>query len=299
MGVQVARLFEILYILLSERDITAKKLAKHFEISVRTVYRDIETLTFAGIPIYSQRGKKGGIRLLDDYVIDKSLISEKEQKEILYALQSLRATNYPDTEKTLSKLSSIFKKKSDSWIEVEFSRYGEKGNILFEQIKEGILNKKVITFLYYGTKGNKSERCVEPLKLWFKEKAWYLFAYCQEKKDIRQFKVSRIKELSFTGDYFERLTENLEISSKDSLLKEIRILVEIDRSQAYRVYDEFLEEAISEDKNGNFQVVMENYENEWLYGYLLSFGEYLKVREPERIRKILFEKVEKMRKNLI
>lgn len=299
MGVQVARLFEILYILLSERDITAKKLAKHFEISVRTVYRDIETLTFAGIPIYSQRGKKGGIRLLDDYVIDKSLISEKEQKEILYALQSLRATNYPDTEKTLSKLNSIFKKKSDSWIEVEFSRYGEKGNILFEQIKEGILNKKVITFLYYGTKGNKSERCVEPLKLWFKEKAWYLFAYCQEKKDIRQFKVSRIKELSFTGDYFERSTENLEISPKDSLLKEIRILVEIDRSQAYRVYDEFLEEAISEDKNGNFQVVMENYENEWLYGYLLSFGEYLKVREPERIRKILFEKVEKMRKNLI
>ena len=104
MSMQMARLFEIVQILLNEKDVTAKKLAKHFEISVRTVYRDIEALMFAGIPIYSERGKNGGIRLMEDYVMDRALISDKDQNEILYALQSLKALNYPDNNKILSKL---------------------------------------------------------------------------------------------------------------------------------------------------------------------------------------------------
>ena len=111
MSMQMARLFEIVQILLNEKDVTAKKLAKHFEISVRTVYRDIEALMFAGIPIYSERGKNGGIRLMEDYVMDRALISDKDQNEILYALQSLKALNYPDNNKILSKLNSIFNRK--------------------------------------------------------------------------------------------------------------------------------------------------------------------------------------------
>ena len=123
MSMQMARLFEIVQILLNEKDVTAKKLAKHFEISVRTVYRDIEALMFAGIPIYSERGKNGGIRLMEDYVMDRALISDKDQNEILYALQSLKALNYPDNNKILSKLNSIFNRKStNKWIEVEFSK---------------------------------------------------------------------------------------------------------------------------------------------------------------------------------
>ena len=107
---QINRLFEIIYILLNKKSITATELAKHFEVSVRTIYRDIDTLSFAGIPIYAVQGKGGGISLLDDYILDKSLLSEKEQNEILYALQSLSAAKVPESKEVLERLSRLFNK---------------------------------------------------------------------------------------------------------------------------------------------------------------------------------------------
>ena len=294
---KINRLFEILYLLLEKKTITAKELAEHFEVSVRTIYRDIDILSSAGIPVYFQRGKSGGIKLMDNYVINKSLLSQNEQNEILYALQSLNATNYPNNNKTLSKLNAIFNKKSDNWIKIDFSRYNCDDNTLFEKIKEAILTKQTVKFNYFNTKGEHSERTADPLNLWFKERAWYLFAYCHKKSDIRQFKITRIKNLILTDKHFEKSVENFKINDKKDKIKNVKIIVEIDKSQAYRIYDEFSEESINKIENGNFKIVMEYPENEWVYGYLLSFGEHLKVKEPERIKKILFEKIIKMNKN--
>ena len=287
---QINRLFEMLHMMLNKKNITAKELSEYFEVSLRTVYRDVETLASAGIPVYSLRGKNGGIRLLEGYTLNKSLISQDEQNEIMYALQSLKAANYPESEGTL-------KKSSDNWIEVDFSRYGSDDNVLFENIKQAILKKLTIKFTYFNLRGEKSYRTSDPLKIWFKEKAWYLFAYCHDKKDIRQFKINRIKELILTEEHFEKSLENFKFDDKKSKVKDVRVVVEIDKSQAYRVYDECSEENISKMENGNFEIIMEYPENEWLYGYLLSFGEYLKVKEPERIKRILFEKIEKMKEN--
>ena len=109
--------------------------------------------------------------------------------------------------------------------------------------------------------------------------------------------MTRIRDLVLTEEHFERALEKIDISDKSNTPERIKILVEIDKSQAYRVYDEFCEKNIRSKPDGNFEVVMENYENEWLYGYMLSYGEYLTVLEPERIRNILYEKVNKMREN--
>ena len=294
---QINRLFEMLHMMLNKKNITAKELSEYFEVSVRTVYRDIETLASAGIPVYSLRGKNGGIRLLEGYTLNKSLISQDEQNEIMYALQSLKAANYPESEETLKKLSLIFNKSSDNWIEVDFSRYGSDDNVLFENIKQAILKKLIIRFTYFNSRGEKSYRAADPLKILFKEKAWYLFAYCHNKKDIRQFKINRIKELILTEEHFDKSMEDFEINDEKEAVKRVKVIVEIDKSQAYRVYDEFSEENINKMKDGNFEVIMENPESEWVYGYFLSFGEYLKVKEPERIKKNLFEKIEKMREN--
>ncbi|BBM52215.1 transcriptional regulator [Leptotrichia trevisanii] len=296
---KISRLFEIVYLLLEKRTITAKELAAHFEVSTRTIYRDIDILSSAGIPVYFQRGKHGGIKLMDNYIMNKSLLSQKEQNEILYALQSLNATNYPNNDKTFLKLSSIFNQKANNWIKIDFSRYNNDDNTLFEKLKEAILTKQTVKFDYFNTKGEHSERTADPLTLWFKEKAWYLFAYCHEKIDIRQFKITRIKNLTLTNEYFEKTIKDFEINNKKSTVKSVKVTVEIDKSQAYRVYDEFSEENINKMEDGNFEVTMENPENEWVYGYLLSFGEYLKVKEPERIKKILFKKIEKMKKNYL
>ena len=298
---QIDRLFQIVLILLNKKTITAKKLSEHFNVSIRTIYRDIEALSFAGIPIYSLRGKNGGIKLLESYILDKSLLSSKEQNEILYALESLKASNYPDVDEVLKKLNLIFNKSSDYWIEIDFSRYGSNDNTLFNNIKKAILNSQAIKFTYFNTNGETSQRNVNPLKIWFKEKALYLFDYCQKKNEIRQFKINRIKNLTLTNEYFERRLINYNINSNDNDIskKIVKIIVEVDKSQAYRVYDEFSEKNISKTENGNFKVIMENYENEWLYGYLLSFGEYLKIIAPERIKNILSHKIEQMRKNYL
>ena len=297
---KINRLFEIIYLLLEKRTITAKELAAHFEVSVRTIYRDIDILASASIPIYFQRGKHGGIKLMDNYIMNKSLLSQKEQNEILYALQSLNATNYFNNDKTLSKLSAIFNQKADNWIKIDFSRYNnDDDNTLFEKLKEAILTKQTVKFNYFNTKGEHYERTADPLNLWFKEKSWYLFAYCHKKNDIRQFKITRIKNLTLTNEYFEKTIKDFEINNNKSTVKNVKIIIEIDKSQAYRVYDEFSEENINKMENGNFEIIMEYPENEWVYGYLLSFGEHLKVKEPERIKKILFEKISKMKKNYI
>ena len=294
---QINRLFEIVNLLLNKKMMTAKELAKHFEVSVRTIYRDIETLTFSGIPIYSSRGKNGGVKILESYILNKSIVSQDEQNEILNALQSLKASNYPKIDEILKKFSIIFNKTPNDWIEIDFSPYNIKNNIMFENVKTAILNKITIRFIYYNSKGEKSERIADPLKMWFKEKNWYLFAYCHQKKDIRQFKINRIRDIVLTEKSFDKRIEDFKIDNKNDIKKGIEITVEIDKSQLYRVYDDFLEENIKKLSNGNFEVTMEYFENEWLYGYLLSFGEYLKVKEPKRIKDILLDKIKKMREN--
>ena len=121
---QVNRLFEIVYILMEKGSVKAKDLANYFGVSVRTIYRDIDVLSIAKIPIYTSNGKGGGIHLLDSFILDKSLISEDEQNQILFALQSLEKMNLNDEKKLLNKMSALFNRNVRNWIENDFSSWG-------------------------------------------------------------------------------------------------------------------------------------------------------------------------------
>ena len=164
---QINRLFEIVYILLDKKTITAKELSERFEVSVRTIYRDIDTLSIAGIPVYTNKGKGGGISLMDDFVLNKSVLSEKEQNEILMSLQSLNAMKFLDVEPVLKRLSTIFNKESTNWIDVDFSKWGsdDSEKEKFNTIKTAIISTKIINFDYFSSYGEKTLRTVEPLKL--------------------------------------------------------------------------------------------------------------------------------------
>ena len=115
------RLFEIIYILLNKKSTTARELAEHFGVSQRTIYRDVDTLSLADIPVYTEKGKGGGISLLPDFVLNKSILSEQEQNEILSALQGLSSVKTTETDQVLKKLSTIFNKNTVNWLEVDFS----------------------------------------------------------------------------------------------------------------------------------------------------------------------------------
>lgn len=293
---QINRLFEIVYILLEKNTITAKQLAEHFNVSVRTIYRDIDILSTANIPIYTNKGKGGGISLLDNFVLDKSIISEEEQNQILFALQSLEKLNV-NNKNALDKMSMLFNKSSKNWIEIDFSNWGQDNsqNDKFNKIKTAIINKQVIKIVYYNSYGQENIREIEPLQIYFKDKSWYIKSYCRLKKDYRMFKMSRIKDIQLLNEHFQRDLPT-QIDKKYDI-KVICLELKISKEMAYRVYDEFEKEDIKQDKNGDFIIKVEYPENDWVYGYLLSFGEYLEIESPKYAKEILKEKIEKMLQN--
>jgi predicted DNA-binding transcriptional regulator YafY len=289
---QVNRLFEIIYILLNKENVTAKELSEQFEVSSRTIYRDIEVLCQSGIPIYTTQGKGGGIRLLDNFVLDKSVLSQKEQEEIISALQGLSATNYPDVDQVLSKLNKLFGTDHNSWIEVDFSNWGSTQKEKFNLMKQAVIKRQVVSFEYYNTYHEKTIRDVEPLKLWFKDKTWYIKAYCRLKSDVRIFKLNRIRNIVLRDEFFKpRLIDEQKFSSYK--VSYTNLIIKIHSSQAYRVYDEFVEEQIEKVNEDYFMVNVGYPEDEWVYGYLLSFGCYAEVIEPLHIREIMKEKLQK------
>ncbi len=291
------RLFEIVYLLLERKNVTAQELAEKFEVSTRTIYRDIEILSSAHIPIYADKGKGGGIRLLDDYVLDKTILSEQEQNEILFALQSMEKMSYQEGQAVLDKMSTFFQKNQTNWIEIDLSswaNYAEQDEN-FALIKEAVLTRKVLQFLYFNSNGEEKMRIVEPLQIYFKDKAWYLKAFAKDRQDYRFFKIARMRNIEILEETFER--ELPHTIQREPSFKTVKLVLEISRKMAYRVYDEFERENIMQKSNGDFVVEVEFPENEWVYGYILSFGEYAKVISPDYVRNEMKKKVKRTLKN--
>lgn len=197
-----SRLFQILYILLEKGAATAKELAEKLEVSPRTVYRDIDALSQAGVPVYAEPGRSGGIRLLGDFVLDKALFSPAERRELLTALQSLSVLESGSP--TFSKLSALFGPPPESWLEVDFSRWGNKleDNKKFETLKSAILCHQRLKIAYAAASGQITTRIVLPLKLSYKSKSWYLHAFCTERQSPRLFKLTRILGYTLLPQHF-------------------------------------------------------------------------------------------------
>ena len=286
----------MLYLLLEKKKITAKELAQRFEVSTRTIYRDVEILSNAQIPIYTTKGKGGGICLLEEYVFDKALLSEKEQNQILFALQSMNKIGIKE-EEILDKVSRMFQKEKNNWIEVDFSEWGtdRSKNHTFELIKEAILKQQVIKIHYFNSYGEESIRKVEPIQIYFKSKSWYLIAYCRKKEEARMFKIRRIQDIEILEEKFQkRKTEEL---VQEPEFKMIHLELEIVEEMAYRVYDEFPKESIKKQKNGNFTVIVEYPEGDWIDSFILSFGETIKIIKPDSIKNRIKNKLEKSLRN--
>ncbi len=292
------RLFEIVYILMQKRKTTAKELADRFEVSTRTIYRDIETLSTANIPIYASKGKDGGIGLLDEYVLNKTILSEEEQNQILFALQGMKKVKGQDEKDILERLSILFNKKINDWIKIDFSNWGNVQEERFDIIKSAILNKQLVQFIYYNSNGEESKRIVEPLQIWFKDKSWYLVSYCKLKQDYRIFKIARIKEVKMLQEHFERELPKEEENEQYNF-KIIELELEINKAMTYRVYDEFESKEITKKQDGNFSIKVKYPENEWVYGYILSFGEYAKVLNPGYAKNIIKDKLQRTLKNYL
>lgn len=297
---QESRLFRIVYYLLENGKATAPELAQKFEVSIRTIYRDIDAISSVGIPIYAAQGKGGGISILSDYTLEKSFFSEQEREQILMALQGIMATTGKTSDELLTKLSGLFQMKFTKWIEVDFSDWvqGKPQQNTFVLIKNAIFQKKVISFCYFNSKGNNSKRNARPICLVFKSKDWYLYAFCLLRNDYRFFKLTRIRQVEMLSDTFTQDFTPIRIEKQIHIEKTITVKLKFDRRIAFRVYDEFTDN-ITEDTQGNLYVQVNLPDNEILYSYLLSFAEYVEVLEPQCIRKQIKKRLQKMQEKYI
>ena len=315
----IERLISMIYILMNKGTVTAGELAERFEVSTRTIYRDIEALSIAGIPVYCKKGKNGGISLTEEFVLNKMLITKEEQQEILAALVGLRETEVSDgnkEEETLKKLGEFFQAEPVPWVNIDLSDWSGLRKQMYEDIKRAILTRHVIEFDYYGQNRPMSHRVVEPIQLQFKEYTWYLRAYCRERKDFRTFKLFRMQRLEVQEETFvpkrEQETNGRE-KLKESLVKDRSTIVEsqasepefpvtpltiwIDKKEAYRVYDRFDESELEQLPDGNFLAHCAYPLDEWVYSLILWFGPSAKVLEPEFIREEVQNRIKKMMEN--
>ncbi|MFA5310000.1 MAG: YafY family protein [Dehalococcoidales bacterium] len=295
---KINRLLEITLILLNKKTVTAADLAARFGVSTRTIYRDIDELSAAGVPVFASKGSGGGISLLDNYAINKALLNEHERDSLLLALKTLQATKYPEIDAILEKIGAVFKKAAAAdWVHIEFSPWGSGPNEenKFLDIKRAILECRVVAFDYINADGILSRRAIEPMLLLFKSQAWYVWGYCRTRRDFRTFRISRIRRLNVTGESFTRRPpgsakeEEPEIMLRQPVTLKLRFRPE----HLYRVYDDYDERRITRNADGTYDVTVTFPEDEWVYGYIMSFGNYVEVLEPPHIREIVRDRLQK------
>jgi predicted DNA-binding transcriptional regulator YafY len=300
--IKTNRLLEITLILLNKSTVTARELADRFDVSTRTIYRDIDELSAAGVPVYTNKGSGGGISLLEDYSLNKAMLTEHERDSLLLALKTLQATKYPEIEGILEKIGAVFKKAAAAnWVHIDFSPWssGPNEENKFLDIKRAILECKVVAFDYINADGVLSRRNIEPMQLTFKSQAWYVWGYCRTRRDFRTFRISRIRNMVVMNEDFVRrpLERAKDEEPAAPYRKNVTLKLRFQPEDLYRVYDDYDQDRITRNADGTYDVTMTFPEDEWVYGYIMSFGDRVEVLDPPHIRHIVRERMRKALKN--
>lgn len=278
------RLFKLVNYLLVHGKTRAYDLAQELDVSVRTIYRDVDTLTLSNIPITCIKGKHGGILIDENYTLDKSYMSVTEQKRLLDSLYGFnRMTD--DNNDLLLKVASIFNRDYQKWLDIDFSRWGSRDDgMKFSSIKASILEARVLKFNYINSNSEISIKKVHPIQLAYQSRDWYLKAHCLKNNEIRTYRVSRMFNIVSTDCHFEHdySLERKDVKEDDKS-NLIAVSIYVDKSIVYRLYDEFDSSIVKSTENGHYFVEVEIPEDQWLYGFLISLGVGLKDVTPLRI----------------
>ncbi|MGM0215717.1 helix-turn-helix transcriptional regulator [Enterococcus sp. AZ109] len=282
------RTIQLLFYLLRHRKTTAVHLADEFGVSLRTIYRDLDQLSQAGIPIYTTTGRNGGISLMEDFLLDRTFFTQQEQTELMMALSSLAATGFAETQAVQEKLASLRKEDSADPLWVNFTRWGAdqtQASTAFKQLKQTILNQQALKIYYINGKGKESWRTIEPLKLVFQQNQWYLFGYCRNKSDLRLFRLSRILSFHVLNETFERVASIEEYFSQvnHSFGEKASVELLTDQTCKHRLVDIFGAEVVKQIGD-QVQVSVQLPIDDWLVSFCLSLGSALKEIKPRKLQ---------------
>ena len=285
---KIDRLIGILSILLQQEKITAPELAKKFEVSRRTINRDIENLCKAGIPIVTKQGQNGGISIIDGYKIDKTLLTSSDMQAILSGLGSLDSVSGTNQVSILmEKLGASNFISGNPNILIDLSSwYKDSLSPKIEQIKKAIEQNKLISFVYYSPKG-ESSRIIEPYYLVFHWSSWYVWGYCRKRDDYRLFKLNRMTHLNTKEIFEKRVVPTPDLSTEKIFNHKYQIKAIIKPEYRWRLIDEYGLESFTVMQDGNLLFSFTFTDEQSIINWILSFKGAAELIYPDNLRKVL------------
>ena len=297
--------------LINRRKVAAPELAEHFDVSIRTIYRDIEAIHSAGIPVVSCQGHDGGFCIMENYRLNRQMLTFQEILSILTTLKGINTTlGNREMDNAIEKIGCLIPEDKEE----EFERLSEQIAIdiipwgsqqrqqeHFKSLHQCISAQKLVSFTYTNNISITTARVVEPMTLLFKSYCWYLFGYCRTRKDFRIFKLSRMRNLSIQDEQFSRRQKSFrEILSADGPDKKpMNLELKFTPQARVKVEDFFEPDQIRIHDDGTITVTILFPEDEWIYSWLLSFADEVEVLKPKHIREKFIEKLKKIQKKYV
>lgn len=295
---KIDRLIGILSILLQREKVTAPYLAEKFEVSRRTINRDIEDLCKAGIPLVTLQGKNGGITIMEGFKIDRTVLTSSEMRSILAGLWSLDSISGTNKYRQLMDKLSVGNSDilpSNQHILIDLSSwYKTELTPKIELLQQAIEKKSTVTFVYHSPKG-ESRRVVEPYLLVFQWSSWYLWGYSIEREDYRLFKLNRMLGLAETGNPVkERELPEFTATPGNIFTELFEVEAIFDASVRWRLIDEFGEESFTEQEDGRLLFKVSYADKDYFLGWILTFGAKAELIRPVEMRRELKDLLREM-----
>ncbi len=302
-AMKIDRLLSIVVYLLNRDLVSAGELAKRFEVSGRTIQRDMEAINLAGIPVISVQGPSGGYGIMESFKLDRRLVTPDDLFYIITALKGI-AEQLDDShiDDTLEKMRGLlppssgepFKRRQEKLF-IDFSMLGggPAQREAFRVVQAAVEEGRLLEFEYTSNRLERMTRVVEPMTVVFKWRSWYLFAYCRLRGDYRLFRTSRIRKPIMREEHFRRRELDFEEFTRDNdpekTGKLVGMLLRFSPEMAPFVEEFHNEEDLERRKDGSLVVRLAMPEDSWMYGYILSYGPFVEVLEPEHLRALIKE----------
>lgn len=282
----------ITILLLSRDRVSAKELSKRFEVSVRTIYRDMDAINLAGIPIISYPGNDGGFGIMEGFKLDRQIFTTRDMVSILSPLQGINsALNSEEIEKVIDKIHSLIPNNERERVNNSLNRMiidvapwgdNKRWKKLYETVQKAIENQRILILSYVTGEGKSSVREVEPMTLIFKNFTWYLWGYCLNRFDYRLFKLHRIKDITRTDKKFIHRGDSYR-EPTDFTQELVKLKLQCDKGFLTKAIEKFGFEYITELED-KIEINIEYPRGEWIKEYILGLSSNIEVLEPNWLR---------------
>ncbi|MEH7053019.1 helix-turn-helix transcriptional regulator [Bacillus pseudomycoides] len=295
---KLERLLSIIYKLLNHEVLSASMLAEEFQVSQRTIYRDIDVICAAGFPVVSYQGSNGGYGMMDGYKMDKSLLGSYDVNSLITVLRSL-STVFKDkrAQGTIERLQTIGLEHHVTSLSVDLETHRMEPDAL-RHLRTSITQKNIVRFDYINAKNERTTRDMEPLRLHFKYRNWYIFGFCRTRRDYREFRLSRLMNLYVTQETFQphhEVPEEVALSRKGWQDQLEDVVIRVGREALAEAMDQFHQVDKQFHADGSMTMRIPVYKPlraRWLWSILLSFGSGAEVLEPLALRGIIKEQLQ-------